>query len=330
MEKEINNKITILNDQFNKMYFSENEKYKFSISLEKDQISFAMARGIEEDPIMIEYQSTGFCWFFNLYFNFLCTNKLNPGDIIIMDEPATNLHPQGQKELRDFIKNFAIKNDLTFVIATHSPFLINIDNFDELRVVSTDNNRAKISNLFTAVNMEDPDSLLPIKESLTIKQNVLYDIDTEVIWVEGITDYNYLTMFKRLLKKENIAFLPFQGVGTDDTQQKEIIQKLVNIKFYKRNILVDGDKAGKAMRKNCKDTVFDNLICISDLSNDQKFTEIEDLFSKEDKEKFGLLIDNNIVKKASLSSIMKKTCKLQDFSEETINNFENLFNLLME
>lgn len=330
MEKEINNKITILNDQFNKMYFSENEKYKFSISLEKDQISFAMARGIEEDPIMIEYQSTGFCWFFNLYFNFLCTNELNPGDIIIMDEPATNLHPQGQKELRDFIKNFAIKNDLTFVIATHSPFLIDIDNFDELRVVSTDNNRAKISNLFAAVNMEDPDSLLPIKESLTIKQNVLYDIDTEVIWVEGITDYNYLTMFKRLLKKENIAFLPFQGVGTDDTQQKEIIQKLVNIKFYKRNILVDGDKAGKAMRKNCKDTVFDNLICISDLSNDQKFTEIEDLFSKEDKEKFGILIDNNIVKKASLSSIMKKTCKLQDFSEETINNFENLFNLLME
>lgn len=84
------------------------------------------------------------------------------------------------------------------------------------------------------------------------------------------------------------------------------------------------------MRKNCKDSVFDNLICISDLSNDQKFTEIEDLFSKEDKEKFGILIDNNIVKKASLSSIMKKTCKLQDFSEETINNFENLFNLLME
>lgn len=46
---------------------------------------------------MIEYQSTGFRWFFNLYFNFLCSNQLKSGDIVIMDEPATHLHPQGAK-----------------------------------------------------------------------------------------------------------------------------------------------------------------------------------------------------------------------------------------
>lgn len=62
-----------------------------------------------------------------------------------------------------------------------------------------ENNRSKIDNLFTAVNYEDPDSLLPIKESLTIEQNVIYILKTEVVWVEGITDYNYLTMFKKLL-----------------------------------------------------------------------------------------------------------------------------------
>lgn len=284
-----------------------------------------MARGESEDPIMIEYQSTGFRWFFNLYFNFLCSNQLKPGDIVIMDEPAMHLHPQGQKELRKFIKEFAVKNDLTFVIATHSPFLIDPDNYDELRVVSTKDNRSHIDNLFTAVNMDDPDSLVPIKESLTVKQNVFYEFETEVIWVEGITDYCYLTMFKKLLGKENIAFIPFQGVGADDEEQRAIIKRLKNIPFFKRNMLVDGDKAGRAMKKNCKDTAFNDVVCISDVPTQGKsFVEIEDLFSAEDRKKFGL------DKKASDATLMKKCCKLEDFSKETIENFKALFALLLD
>lgn len=325
IKKRINNATDKINEQFNKMYFAEQDEYKFTIELESQTISFGMARGESEDPIMIEYQSTGFRWFFNLYFNFLCSNQLKPGDIVIMDEPATHLHPQGQKELRKFIKEFAVKNDLTFVIATHSPFLIDPDNYDELRVVSTKDNRSHIDNLFTAVNMDDPDSLMPIKESLTVKQNVFYEFETEVIWVEGITDYCYLTMFKKLLDKENIAFIPFQGVGADDEEQRAIIKRLKNIPFFKRNMLVDGDKAGRAMKKNCKDTAFNDVVCISDVPTQGKsFVEIEDLFSTEDRRKFGL------DKKASGATLMKKCCKLEDFSKETVDNFKALFALLLD
>ena len=44
-----------------------------------------------------------------------------------MDEPATNLHPKGQQELRAFIKDFAIAHDVLFIIATHSPFILSIE-----------------------------------------------------------------------------------------------------------------------------------------------------------------------------------------------------------
>lgn len=128
LRKMTDKKIEKLNDQFNKLYFAESDEYKFTINIESNSIGFGMARGEDEDPIMIEMQSTGFRWFFNLYFNFICSNELKPGDIIVMDEPATNLHPEGQKELRAFIKKFAIENNLTFIIATHSPFLIDADN----------------------------------------------------------------------------------------------------------------------------------------------------------------------------------------------------------
>lgn len=333
IKKIVNSKITNLNDEFNRLYFADNDKYEFTIELESNNISFGMARGDNEDPIMIEYQSTGFRWFFNLYFKFLCGSKLNPGDIVIMDEPATHLHPQGQIELRRFIKEFAIRNGITFVIATHMPFLIDIDNYDELRVVSMNNNITKIDNLFTAVSMDDPDSLIPIKESLTIKQNVLYDYETQVVWVEGITDYNYLTMFKNLLGIKNISFIPFKGVGLNDNNQLQIIKKLKDIFFPKRMILVDGDKAGLAFKNHCKGTCFESRIAtIGDLTTDKKkFIEIEDMFSSDDKIKFlSLNKDSDEFKKANYTSLMKKTCSLDDFSKETIDNFKNLFSLLTE
>lgn len=333
IKKIVNSKITNLNDEFNRLYFADNDKYEFTIELESNNISFGMARGDNEDPIMIEYQSTVFRWFFNLYFKFLCGSKLNPGDIVIMDEPATHLHPQGQIELRRFIKEFAIRNGITFVIATHMPFLIDIDNYDELRVVSMNNNITKIDNLFTAVSMDDPDSLIPIKESLTIKQNVLYDYETQVVWVEGITDYNYLTMFKNLLGIKNISFIPFKGVGSNDNNQLQIIKKLKDIFFPKRMILVDGDKAGLAFKNHCKGTCFESRIAtIGDLTTDKKkFIEIEDMFSSDDKIKFlSLNKDSDEFKKANYTSLMKKTCFLDDFSKETIDNFKKLFSLLTE
>lgn len=330
LEKEVKPRLKTINDRFNQLYFASNDKYKFTLKFESSRISFGMARGKDEDPIRLEYQSTGFRWFFDFYFNFIANNNLKPGDIVIMDEPATNLHPQGQAELRKFIKEFAVKNDILFIIATHSPFLIDTDNYDELRVVSMENNRSRIDNLFTIVNMGDPDSLLPIKESLTIKQNVFYDLDTEVVWVEGITDYVYLTMFKNFLGIKNMAFLPFNGVGTSKEETAEILKKLVDIKFHKRSLLVDADKAGKDMYGQAKKgkAGFDTIHNLSEveIAGNKKARVIEDLFSSEDKKKYDMICE----KRSLWISDMKNHAKKEDFSEETIANFTKLFELLQD
>ena len=330
LKKDLDIKIQPINDLFNKMYFASNDQYKFTLDFDSARISFGMARGKAEDAIDLESQSTGFKWFFNLFFNFLSANRLEPGDIVIMDEPATNLHPQGQMELRKFIKDYAIKNDITVIIATHSPFMIDPDNYDELRVVKLENNRCSIDNMFTAINTGDPDTLLPIKESLTIKQNILYDLDTEIVWVEGITDYIYLTMFKKLLDIQNIAFLPFNGVGTSKTEAQAILLKLLGVKFHRRSLLVDGDKAGIEMFQLAKDTAFDSVHNISEVQTTTESGKaaktIEDLFSKEDKQKYPVISE----KKGLGASEMKIHAKLSDFSEATVNNFKKLFELLQE
>lgn len=328
LEKDLQKKVDKINTRFNSLYFASSDQYKFSLVCESTKMLFGMARGKEEEAINLEYQSTGFRWFFNLFFNFLSTENLTPGDIVIMDEPATNLHVQGQNELRAFIKQFAIENDVLFVVATHSPFLIDVDHYDELRVISTDNNRSKIDNRFTAINLDDPDSLLPIKESLTIKQNVLYDLDTEVYFVEGITDYNYLTMFKRLLGVKNIAFLPFNGVGNNSAKTKKILGELIRIKFHKRSILVDADKAGQDMFNQAKDANFHSVHSMSEITlcNGKKAMIVEDLFSTEDKKKFRAIGNKN----CDGTSFMKDHCKISDFSKTTIDHFKQLFITLQD
>lgn len=318
ISKEINKKMTKLAEKFNKLYYMETVKYNFQIDLESERIYFKMSRG--DTPIVIDNQSTGFKWFFNLYFNFLSSYPLNPGDIIISDEFATALHPEGQKELRKFIKDFGIKNDVLFVIATQSPFLADVDNFDDLRVVSLVENSAHISNSFTTVDHDDPDSLLPIKKSFTIGNHVLYDYDTMIVFVEGITDYNYLTMFKNLLGYKDIAFLPIEGVGKNEDQRKEIIKKLLSIRKHNSMVLVDGDKAGELLVKSCENTALDALSLIE---IDKNFIEIENVFSEKDCAKHNLH-----AKSVGNSSLLKNFATLNDFDEKTKNNFKKVLDTL--
>lgn len=329
LENKINKKLKSVADKFNKLYFIEDAVYSFKIDLESERIFFSLFRG--EQAISLDYQSTGFKWFFNLFFNLLNSTDLNPGDIIIMDEPATNLHVKGQRELRGFLKEFAIHNDISIVIATHSPFLIDLDYLDEIRVVVNKENITSIENNFAAVNENDPDSLLPIKDSLTVENHILVNPEEKVVFVEGITDYNYLTAFKILFKKEGITFLPINGVGKTKEECIKITQRLMKIRKKDPILLVDNDKAGNCIKEVNKDNKDFKIISLSEA--DERFKTIESLFSDEDKGKFGLVDESGkSVKHASTSTIFKNhILKNQDeVSAETKENFAKLFEMLFE
>ncbi len=327
-ENKINKKIKKVNDLFNKIYNSKKEKYNFKIYIETSKnILLTVSKG--DITLDLSLSSVGFKWFFNFFFVFILNSPLVPGDIIVMDEPATNMHIFGQVELRNFLKEFAIRNDVTFVIATHSPFFIDVDNYDELRIVTYNEGKAYVEDNFCAINDSDTDSLQGIKKALTINgNNILYDYDNEVVLVEGLTDYCYLVMFKRLLDIKDIVFVPFNGVGNKyNDENKKVLEKICSMKFVNSSILIDNDKAGKEFEKLAVNTKYqDKIYDLSILNtNDKTYKEIEDLFSEEDIDKYSLLS-----KDTYHASVLKNTAKLEDFTSETINNFKKLFKLLKE
>lgn len=327
VQKDLNKKLERISRSFNKLYLLENDLYSFKFILESEKVFFTLYRG--DAAISLDYQSTGFKWFFDLYFNLFASSNLNPGDIIIMDEPATNLHVKGQIELRLFLKEFAMKNRITIVLATHSPFLIDLDFLDELRIVVNKNGITSIENDFAAINPDDPDSLLPVKEALTIENHVLLDPDQNVVFVEGITDYNYLVAMKKILGYSNLTFLPIKGVGKKG-MEKAISEKLIRIRKCNPFLLADSDAAGKAIKKANEESEL-RVMLLSEA--DPEFIEIEDLFDKDDATKFGIIDQNGKhVKHHSLSAIFKNRV-ISDpslVSEKTKENFRKLFEAIID
>src|SRR5690606_7725645 len=116
--KTINIKLEELSEQFNKLFHLNKNKYTFEITLEINSIYLTLM--LNETPLHLDKQSLGFKWFFEFYFTMVAKSGLNRGDIIVMDEPATNLHVSGIVELRKFIKEYAERNELTFVLSTHN------------------------------------------------------------------------------------------------------------------------------------------------------------------------------------------------------------------
>ncbi len=332
LEKDINKRLIKIAADFNRLYFLSGDEYSFGISLETTGVFFSLYRGNKD--IILDYQSTGFRWFFDLYFNLLCKNSLIAGDILIMDEPATNLHVKGQMELRSFLKDFAIKNDITIVLATHSPFLVDLEYLDEIRVIRMKDNESIVLNDFSAIDPTDPDSLKPIKEAFTVNNHILLDPDRKVVFVEGITDYNYLLAFKKLLKiSEDIAFLPIEGIGDIKEagykdKQFDISKSLITIKKHNPILIVDGDGAGKSMKHINSDSEL-TVISLTDI--DSTFKTIESLFAPEDLKKLELVDSKGkYIKKSSFSAVFKTFVKDYKLSEITKNNFVKIFKYLTD
>lgn len=290
----------------NKFYDYSKESTAYEIKLE---VYDCRKSDNQNEPIILSQQSTGFQWAFNFMFGFLYNVgshfSLNKNIIYVMDEPATHLSVPARKELRKFLKEYAHKNHVTFVLATHDPFLVDTDHLDEIRIVEKETEGSAIKNHFNyPLNNagKDSDALDKIKRSLGVGQHVFHNPQKHrIIFVEGITDYCYLSAFKLYFNKHNpqfkdnpipFAFLPISGLKKVSNDMKETIKKLCELD-NNPIVLIDDDRKcvfnQKATSERFKKANEDlgNPITILQLSDcDRHFKQIEDCFSANDRKKY--------------------------------------------
>ena len=284
-EKDIEEKCDKINKRFNKLYCLNNDNYKFSVRLEENTIAFCMEKNNE--AICLNQQSTGFKKFFNLFFNFLYDDTIKKGDIILIDEADAHLSIPAQKELRSFLKEFGKESGILFIIATHSPYMVDVRHLDEIRIVKALNSLESkdcetkgslFINDFSMLGYGKIDVLNDLRNAL----GASIELDSNmIVFVEGIMDYNILNAYSEIYEYPNdskkLIFLPISGLGGKDCdtesndknnnskskepyfsdEQKEKAQNLLDfskqIKVSNPILLVDSDKSGKAMKKGVEE-----------------------------------------------------------------------------
>ncbi len=85
---------------------------------------------------------------FGFLYNVGSNFSFNKNIIYVMDEPAAHLSVPARKEFRKFLKEYAHKNHVTFLLATHDPFLVDTDHLDEIRIVEKETEGSVIKNDF--------------------------------------------------------------------------------------------------------------------------------------------------------------------------------------
>ncbi len=299
----------------------------------------------QNKPLILSQQSTGFQWAFNFMFGFLynvgSNFSFNHNIIYVMDEPATPLSVPAKKEFRKFLKEYAHKNHVTFVLATHDPFLVDTDHLDEIRIVEKETEGSAIKNSFNyPLNnaSKDSDALYQIKRSLGVGQHVFHNPKKHrIIFIEGITDYCYLSAFKLYFNerefKDNpivFTFFPISGLKNNPNEMKETIQKLCELD-NNPIVLTDDDRKDNSDPQRAKSEEFKNAneemhdpIRILQLSDcDENFKQIEDCFSASDREKYA----KNKRKELAMAFKTRLLYSGKDdvVSEETKKNFLKLF-----
>ncbi|WP_367688251.1 ATP-dependent nuclease, partial [Helicobacter pylori] len=300
----------------------------------------------QNEPIILSQQSTGFQWAFNFMFGFLYNVgsdfSFNKNIIYVMDEPATHLSVPARKEFRKFLKEYAHKNHVTFVVATHDPFLVDTDHLDEIRIVEKETEGSVIKNHFNyPLNnaSKDSDALDKIKRSLGVGQHVFHNPQKHrIIFVEGITDYCYLSAFKLYFNEHNpqykdnpipFTFLPISGLKNNPNEMEETIQKLCELD-NNPIVLIDDDRkcdfdqnaTSERFKKANED--LGNPITILQLSKcDEHFKQIEDCFSANDRKKYAK--NKRMELAMAFKTRLLYSGKDDVMSEETKKNFLKLF-----
>ncbi len=351
LEKELKKMGEKINKKFNENYCinpNDEHRYVFEFCL-KEQHFLHIKIKRDNEYLELAKQSTGFQWFFNLFFNFLYKYHHNyegvPANygerIVVMDEPATHLSVPARKEFRKFLKEYAHRHNITFVLATHDPFLVDTDHLDEIRIVEKKEEGSAIKNNFNyPLNnaSKDSDALYQIKRSLGVGQHVFHNPQKHrIIFVEGITDYCYLTAFKLYFNERDFkdnpipfTFLPISGLKDNQTDMQKTIKKLCELD-NNPIVLIDDDrkdgsdpqKAISEQFKKANEEMPDPITILQLSSCDENFKQIENCFSTNDKEKYA----KN--KRMELAMAFKTRLLYSEeddvVSEGTKNNFKKLF-----
>ena len=236
---------------------------------------------------LLNRRAEGFKWTFSFIVNFAAeTQRAELKEaILLLDEPARNLHPTQQMGISDLLKNLAGSNQVLY--ATHSPFMIFDYTPGNLLVVELDK-RKHLSRIFYDYWNAEDKTLIPILYGLSrglVESIVDREIGTNsrpVIIVETMSDSMYLNAFDKFLQDPNISMNPLNVVAAFNKNAVLPLAIFYRNHGYNTFILLDHTDESKQISSQLASNEFNPIQTIFFEKDGKTIESIEDYIVLED------------------------------------------------
>ncbi|MDH3278906.1 MAG: AAA family ATPase [Nitrosopumilus sp.] len=291
---------------------------------------------------LLNRRAEGFKWTFSFIVNFAAeTQRAELKEaILLLDEPARNLHPTQQMGISDLLKNLAGSNQVLY--ATHSPFMIFDYTPGNLLVVELDK-RKHLSRIFYDYWNADDKTLTPILYGLSrgqVESIVDREIGTNsrpVIIVETMSDAMYLNAFDKFLQDPNISMNPLNVVAAYNKNSVLPLAIFYRNHGYRTFVLLDNSEESKQISAQLVSNEFSAIQTIFFEKEGKKLESIEDYIALEDylhpvnqtyeiklrREGFSNLTPEEVAPKEGRGVLEKLKKIWQDHREEDWGEFDN-------
>lgn len=231
-------------------------------------------------------RSKGFQYFLAFYINFTAESKGELQDtVLLLDDPGVYLHPSGKKDLLATLEQLSDTNQVIY--NTHSPFLINQDRLNRIRIVDR-NPSTNGTTVQSEFHQNDSDALAPVRTALGAGiADSLFGSHSNIL-VEGPSDKIYIDALSNYFRRRNRADEALDPdevsvINVGGADKMPYFARLIDAEGYDYTILLDNDNKGRNRKEELvseHDISSENVFLISDFvpGVDGFDSEIEDLF----------------------------------------------------
>lgn len=295
-------------------------------------------------------RSAGFRWFFSFLAAFTEFERSKEPVVVLLDEPGLTLHARAQADFVRFI-NERLATAVQVLYTTHSPFMVETDRIDRVRIVEDGGPKTGATVTREALTVGES-SLFPLQAALGYDVAQHLFIGPSNLLVEGPSDYIYLDMISRALVErgrngldERWHVLPAGGASN--------IPAFVALMGRNMDVtvLVDSGTEGADRLQKAVDAARlerDRIIQVSEVTG-RRHSDIEDMFELEEyltlyNLAFGTSVSvddlghgDRVVKRLTdlrggsydhyrpADVILRNPTRRDDLSDATLDRFEALF-----
>jgi hypothetical protein len=207
-----------------------------------------------KDSAGFDYYGTGLLWFVRLLIEWVWILDQGKQLLILIDEPASTLHPRAQRALARILSSLAEEHQIVY--STHSPFVIDWNFPQRIRLLERDQ---KTKRTFIRNKPFAPGSLQtvwdPLRETIGVSLGDLALIGRQNLLVEGVTDQFLIANASAALARRGSPHLDLEDCSITPFSDKATLRRLVHRAKESAGrvvVLCDTDAAGEGLARICR------------------------------------------------------------------------------